>query len=261
MKKIFSFVLVFILLSVSCLSASAEFVNPSVVDGAGYLTEDELSEISVMLDEIRAKYNFDVSIYTEADMSGYNAETSADDIYDYNLYGAGESYDGIMLYICLGTREYQFTTCGKGIEYFTENGLIYLEAEVYQYLTEDDYYGAFKAYAETCDELVALGVAGTPYDEVSALYYVFIIGTAVLIALLIALIMMLIQLSKMRTAVKNDYAADYMKAGSMNISVSRDMFLYSRITKTPKPKQSSSSGSGTHTSSSGRTHGSRGGSF
>ena len=56
---------------------------------------------------------------------------------------------------------------------------------------------------------------------------------------------------------ENDYAANYVKPGSMNISVSRDLFLYSRITKTERPKESS----GTHTSSSGRTHGGRGGSF
>ena len=61
----------------------------------------------------------------------------------------------------------------------------------------------------------------------------------------------------MKTAVENDYAANYMKPGSMNLTMSRDLFLYSRITKTEKPK----GGSDTHTSSSGRTHGGRGGSF
>ena len=65
------------------------------------------------------------------------------------------------------------------------------------------------------------------------------------------------KLKKMKTAEENDYAANYVKPGSMKLSVSRDLFLYSRITKTERPKSSS----GTHTSSSGRTHGGRGGSF
>ena len=61
----------------------------------------------------------------------------------------------------------------------------------------------------------------------------------------------------MKTAVENDYASNYVKPGSLKINASRDLFLYSRITKTEKTK----SGSETHTSSSGRTHGGRGGSF
>ena len=75
--------------------------------------------------------------------------------------------------------------------------------------------------------------------------------------MLIAFWMMKKKLKKMKTAVENDYAANYMKPGSMNLTMSRDLFLYSRITKTEKPKGDS----GTHTSSSGRTHGGRGGSF
>ena len=44
------------------------------------------------------------------------------------------------------------------------------------------------------------------------------------------------KLKKMKTAVQNDYAANYMKPESMKINASRDLFLYSRITKTEKAK-------------------------
>lgn len=53
-----------------------------------------------------------------------------------------------------------------------------------------------------------------------------------------------------------------MKAGSMNITESRDMFLYNTVTRTAKPKDNDSGGgSSTHTSSSGSTHGGGGGKF
>ena len=61
----------------------------------------------------------------------------------------------------------------------------------------------------------------------------------------------------MKTAVENDYAANYVKPGSKQLTMSRDIFLYSHITKTEKPKNNS----GSHNSSSGRTHGGGGGSF
>ena len=241
------------------LPAYAAFDNPPIIDDAGYLMQSELDELSRELDKVREKYNFEVAIYTESDMTSDTAEASADDIYDYNGYGAGENVDGILLYICRDTREYHFTTHGKGLEYFNKNGLKYLESKVVPYLTENDYYEAFDAYIETSEELLSMAKSGKPYNEkqYSTKYLTSVIVICLVAPLLIAFLMMRKKLKKMKTAVENDYAANYIKPGSMNLTMSRDLFLYSRITKTEKPKGSS----GTHTSSSGRTHGGRGGSF
>ena len=259
MKKTFSCVLIFLLSLSMILSVHADFENPPIVDDVGYLMQSELAELSEELDEVRRKYNFEVAIYTESDMTSDTAEASADDVYDYQGYGTGENDDGIMLYICSDTREYHFTTHGKGREYFNSNGLKYLESKVLPYLIEDDYYEAFEAYIETSEELLEMAKSGKPYNEkqYSTKYLIGVIVVCLIAPLLIAYFMMKKKLKKMKTAVSNDYAANYMKQGSMRIDTSRDLFLYSRITKTEKPK----SDSGTHTSSSGRTHGGRGGSF
>ena len=259
MKRIFSCLLLLLIMTSFVVTAYADFQNPSIVDDAGYLMQSELSSLSKELDKVREKYGFEVAIYTESDMTSSTAEASADDIYDYNGYGAGENDDGILLYICSDTREYHFTTHGEGLKYFNSNGLKYLESKVVPYLSEDDYYEAFEIFIETTDELLQMAKDGKPYNEkqYSTKYLIGVIIAALLIPLLVALILMKKKLKKMKTAVENDYAANYVKPGSMNISVSRDLFLYSRITKTERPKESS----GTHTSSSGRTHGGRGGSF
>lgn len=259
MKKVFSCVLLILILLSLLLPAYAAFENPPITDEAGYLMQSELAELSEELDIVREKYNFEVAIYTESDMTSSTAEASADDIYDYNGYGAGENDDGIMLYICSGTREYHFTTHGKGLEYFNSNGLEYLESKVLPYLFENDYYEAFEAYIETSEELLEMAKSGNPYNEkqYSTKYLIGVIIVCLIAPLLIAFWMMKRKLKKMKTAVENNYAANYIKPGSMNIAVSKDLFLYSRITKTERPKSSS----GTHTSSSGRTHGGRGGSF
>lgn len=241
------------------ISVNAAFENPSIIDEAGYLMQSELAELSVKLDEVRDKYDFEVAIYTESDMTSDTAEESADDIYDYNGYGAGENDDGIMLYICSDTREYHFTTHGKGIEYFNSRGLSYLESKVLPHLQEDDYYEAFDAFIETSEELIQMAQNETPYNESehSTNYIVSVIVICLTAPPAVAFWMMRRKLKKMKTAVENNYAANYVKPGSMNISVSKDLFLYSRITKTERAKSSS----GTHVSSSGRTHGGRGGSF
>ena len=259
MKKMFSCMLLLLISMTLLLPAYAAFENPPIIDDAGYLMQSELASLSKELDEVREKYGFEVAIYTESDMTSSTAEASADDIYDYQGYGAGENDDGILLYICRGTREYHFTTHGKGLEYFNKNGLKYLESKVVPYLTENDYYEAFDAYIETSEELLSMAKSGKPYNEkqYSTKYLTSVIVICLVAPLLIAFWMMKKKLKKMKTAVENDYAANYMKPGSMNLTMSRDLFLYSKITKTEKPKGST----GTHISSSGRTHGGRGGSF
>ena len=259
MKRIFSCLVLLLITTSFVVTAYADFQNPAIVDDAGYLMQSELASLSKELDEVREKYGFEVAIYTESDMTSSTAEASSDDIYDYQGYGAGENDDGIMLYICSDTREYHFTTHGKGLRYFNSNGLAYLESKVLPYLEDDNYYKAFSVYIETTEELLQMATDGKPYNEKQySMKYLFGVIIVCLIApLLIAFLMMRKKLKKMKTAVENDYAANYIRSGSMRINTSRDLFLYSRITKIEKAKSSS----GTHTSSSGRTHGGRGGSF
>lgn len=259
MKKTVSLILIILVLVTSATEAFAIFNNFTVVDNAGYLDENQLAELSKQLDAVRQKYNFDVAIYTEEVMSGADAQSTADDLYDYTLYGYGENSDGIMLYIAADERVYHFTTHGSGEEIFNDNGLAYLESKLLPSLQQDDYYTAMKLYGEHCEELLEMAAQGKPYSKrvLSVQYVCGVIVCALLLPLLLAYLMMKKKLKKMKTAVENDYAANYMKPGSMRISFSRDIFLYSTVTKTEKPKASS----GGHTSSSGEHHGGRGGSF
>ena len=260
MKRIVSLLFIcFLLASLWLPCLATDFANPPLIDEAGYLSESEFLEIAEALEEVRQKYNFEVAIVTEYEMSGYDAESTADDIYDYCGYGAGANDDGILLYICAGTRDYHFTTHADGMRVFNENGIAYLMKKVQPYLAEDDYYQAMKTYAEVADELLAMAANGDPFNkkQYDNSYLLMVLGGAILIPLLIAFFMMNGKLSKMKTAVANNYAANYIKQGSKTLTVSRDFFLYSHVTKTERPKNNS----GSHTSSSGRTHGGGGGKF
>lgn len=69
--------------------------------------------------------------------------------------------------------------------------------------------------------------------------------------------------AKLKTVRRQLAANSYLKDGSLNITDSREMFLYSAVTRSRKKASSSGSsgGSSTHTSSSGSTHGGGGGKF
>lgn len=260
MKRIVSLLFVCLLcvtLTVPCFAE--EFVNPPIVDGAQYLDEAQLEKLSEKIEGIRQKYNFEVAIVTEDEMSGYDAMSTADDIYDYNGYGAGENDDGILLYICRDTREYHITTHADGLRVFNDRGIEYLKKNIEEELTNDNYYLAMDVFADLCDELLEMAANGEPYNkkQLSMTYILMVIGGALLIPFIIAKMMTNSKLAKMKTAVENNYAANYVKNGSKRLDFSRDIFLYSNITKTERPKNNS----GSHQSSSGRTHGGGGGSF
>lgn len=258
MKKTVAFMLALICLSFQ-MTVFAECKNIPIGDFAEYLTEEQYDKLSEKIDGIREKYSFDIAVFTEHEMSGEDAQSTADDIFDYYGYGDGENADGMILYIASEPRVYHFSTHGAGEEIFNDNGLAYLEKQILPYLKENDYYTAIKLYAEHSEELLEMAAEGHPFNkkQLSTEYVCGVIGGALILPLLLTYLMMKLKLKKMKTAVKDDYAANYMKPGSMRLNLSRDIFLYSTVTKTERPKSSS----GGHTSSSGEHHGGRGGSY
>lgn len=69
-----------------------------------------------------------------------------------------------------------------------------------------------------------------------------LIAVTICIPLIISLIATAIQQSKMNTARREEYAHNYIKQGSFNLTDSRDIFLYTRTTRVAKPKQNNRQG-------------------
>ena len=81
---------------------------------------------------------------------------------------------------------------------------------------------------------------------------------------MLAWVVVSVMKSQLRSVAFQENAASYVREGSMNLTNSRELFLYRDVHRTERPKESRSSdsgGSSTHTSSSGTTHGGGGGSF
>lgn len=239
---------------------------PPVVDFAELLSEEEYIEVSDALYAIREKYNVDVAVYTDSEMYNDNAQDEADDIYDYDGYGMGENDDGILFYVCTNPRAYAFSTYSYAIRVFNDDALEYIDDECISYLKNDDYYSAFMTYAALADKLLENAQEGNFYhsekrnEEDKDWIWIAAIASLIL-AFVIAGIATKNKESQMITAVKQDSAADYMKDGSLELDYSKDIFMYSNVTRTKKQTSSGSGGSSTHTSSSGRSHGGRSGSF
>ena len=58
--KRFVTIMIVLLCFVSAITVYADFINPTITDSVGYLTEEQNKELSARLDKIRKQYNFDM---------------------------------------------------------------------------------------------------------------------------------------------------------------------------------------------------------
>ena len=239
-------------------------------DSAEVLTEDEDSELEASLEELSVRQSFDVTIATidSLESEGYTSmEEYADDLYDYCQFGYGADRDGVLLLVSTGDRKWHISTCGYGITAFTDAGIQYLGEQMTPFMADGDYAGAFRTFVQWSDTYIDAARAGHPYDvnnlprePLSPMYLVLALG----IGLVLAWVVVSVMKSQLRSVAFQENAASYVREGSMNLTNSRELFLYRDVQRTEhvEAKDSDSSGgSSTHTSSSGTTHGGGGGSF
>ncbi len=249
MKKKIYICLVLISLSLLLsLGVSAEGM-PRLYDGADLLSAGEEAELLARLDSISEAYGMDVAVVTVMSTEGKSPMDFADDYYDANF---GD--DGILLLVSMEYRDWWISTAGQCISIFDDYRIESIGENAAGYLSQGDNFDAFDAFADDCDYYINGEVNGYP----------FAFGQALLISLGVGLVAALIVTGKLKGELKTvraaTAAADYVKAGSLNITGSNDFFLYRNVRRVAK-QTSSSGGSRTHTSSSGRSHGGGGGKF
>ena len=246
--------------------AAEEVHTERLADFADLLDDGQEEELEAKLDQVSEDYGCDVVVVTEETLDGAVPQDYADDFFDYNDYGMGDDNSGILLLLTMSERKWKMSTHGDAIRIFTDAGQEYMSDKFVSSLTDGDYYEGFTEFADLCEEFIIQAQNGEPYDvenmpddSISA-GFLFLMSLAV--GFVLALIVSVVMRCQMKTVHMKPDAADYMKAGSLHINRSRDMFLYNHVTRTAKPKnEDSGGGSSTHTSSSGETHGGSGGSF
>ena len=237
-----------------------------VVDMADLLDNSEEAALLSMLDEISIRQELDVVVVTVNTLDGKTPMDYADDFYDYNGYGFGENRDGVLLLVCMEDRDWRISTSGYGITVFTDAGIEYISEKFLPDLSDGNYADAFTTYAELCDEFITQARTGEPYDTNNLPKEPFNVFTSLLISLAVGILVSLIVTGKMKGKLKTvrmqPAAEEYVRKGSMLVTESSDLFLYSHVDRRVKSKDNDSGGgSSTHTSSSGSSHGGGGGKF
>lgn len=238
---------------------------PRVVDLAGLLTQDEEAALSENTERILDDWEFDCVILTVEDYREYGSgsiQAFADDFFDYGGYGVGSEYDGIIFVVSMKDRSWHFSTCGYGMEAINDYGLECLEDYVIDDLSDGDYYECFERFTDEVYAFVEEAKTNKPYSPThkritkgEVLVNIVIAGV---VGALVAVFVTKAMDSKMKTVMRKPAARGYLTF--YNETYSSDTFLYSNVRKIPK-SNGGSGGGGSHRSSSGRSHGGRGGHF
>ncbi len=248
---------------------------PLVNDEAGLLTESEVARLQEKAEEYSEYWQQDIVIYTTNDIGNLSAMEAADDYFDYNGFGQGSNYSGVVLLLDMGGREYWISTTGDSITYITDYGIEYIGDEIINELSNGYYADAFDAYLDAVDYLFNQAASGKVYDVSGASNhssssssgqdwsYVFTMafGTASMIAIVFCVFFIM----QLHSKARKRSAADYVAGRGLNLTRSRDLYLYSNTRRVRKQENNGGGGgrggSSTHRGSSGRSHGGGGGRF
>jgi len=246
-----------------CMTFATEYM-PRLVDKAELLSDSEKTELLYTLDEISERQQVDVVVLTVPSLEGASPMEYADDFYDNNGYGFGDNHDGILFLISMEERDWYISTTGYGITAVTDENIAYMSEYFLYDLSEGEYLKAFTTFAELCDYFITQSqytgdnAPKEPYWFVGNFVITFGIG------FIISLIVTGGMKRKLKSIRPQSTADIYVKRDSMHITKRNDLFLYRHIDRIKKPENNQANHSrvsNTHTSSSGRTHGGRGGKF
>ncbi len=239
--------------------------NEKIYDFANLLSTQEEENLYLEITEFIQNHNYDMVVVTINYNNKNSARDYADDFYDYNYFGKGTNYDGILFLIDMDTREMWISTTGDCINMYNDYRIDKILDNCYSYISRQDYYKTAKSFITTVNKYANNGY---PNSEVNNYYYnndnndeltpfSEMLKYSTVTSFIITLIIIAVAFSKHRTIKKATSAIDYFDRADFEITQREDLFIGTHTDKVYDPPSSSSSsgGSSTHRSSSGRSHG------
>lgn len=229
--------LILALLLVVNLSATVWATNTDFLfDEADLLSSSQERSLRQTLEEISNTYNAQIVVCTLDDTPGGDADDYLDYLYDSMGFGYGANHDGVLLLICMDLREYRILSngfAGVAIDTYDIDAICDV---IVSDLSDGDYADAFHSFAEECAYYLQGYVYGYPFEAGQNFLICLIIG------LVVALIVILVLMGQLKTVHRKNRANDYVKSGSMKVTLANDIYLYRNVVRT-KRETSSSSGS------------------
>jgi len=254
-KKLFVLVIVMLFLLLNALPGFGQVVLDTglkVYDYADLFTREEEDALMEKAQRIASEKRMDVVVVTTDDTYGKSSMDYADDFFDYNGFGYGPGYDGVLLLIDIGDRMAWISTHGKGLRVFSDSRIDNILDKMEGHLKNDRFYKAADVFLDRVDYYLLSGFKkSVKHIPVYLVISVVVAGISVGV---------MASHNKGRKTVTAD---TYLDRESVRLRDNRDIYIRTSVTKRDISSSSGSSGgrSSTHRSSSGRSHGGGGRSF
>lgn len=237
----FVFILIFAFTFSSLIYASDDLYR----DEVGLISENEAEYVSKLLSEIKDTYEIKLIIVIVND-TGYKSAYNYAADHLYSSLGSSES--GAILLLSMEERDWAFYATGRARRILTDSKIDnMMEILISDYFSRDDYYGGFCGLINQCTSYFVRAAEdgidpSDDYDEDDDLSISSCLMIALVIGLVASGITVLVLRGQLKSVKSARCASNYVDSGSFALTESRDIYLYSTISKTAR-SQSSSSGS------------------
>lgn len=236
-RKILSLAAVLLMCMLLTLSVYAAPAEEFVMDEADLLSDSEEAALSARLQQISTAYQAQIVVATLDALGNESIDGFINFIYDDLELGYGSTYDGVLLLVCMDPREYRILTNGMADAAIGDSGIKSIGDLIVSDLSDGYYADAFHTFADECEYYLDGHINGYPFQAGMNLIIALVIG--VVIGVVVALILK----GQLKSVRQQRQANVYMKPGSMNLTVSNDLFLYRTVNRQRKQTSSGSSGS------------------
>ncbi len=240
--------------------------DEKIYDFADLLTDEEDKKLAELFNNFIDIYRMDLALvtinenpysilpnyYTNQD---YYTMRFADDFYDYNDFGIGDTYDGLVIVVDMSNRFIWISGTGRGKEIFTDSKINGILDYSYKYFKGGDYYGGIYDTVFLLSEEFDISLEeqlGINYvsSRDKAKYYSYLAITLVL-SIISTVIFTSINISRCKQAKIASSANNYLHVNGINVI--NDIMINKRVTS-HVISSSSGSGGGGHIGGSGISH-------
>lgn len=234
-RKLLSLLFV-VVLCLSLVTGILAASGANVYDEADLLSAQEEARLAEKLWQIGEEFDAQIVVMTVSSTDG-NIDAYIEEVYDGMNMGRGENRDGVLLLVCMDDREYRILSNGYAGEAIGSGQIDAIGDTIVSDLSDGAYGDAFSAFADQCAYYLDGYLNGFPFQVGKSLLIALIVGAVAGVAVAFVL-------KKQLKSVRQQKQANvYIKGGSMQLTTSRDLFLYREVTRTKKDS-SKSSGSG-----------------
>ena len=224
--------------------------NRQLIDKADLLTYEEEASLRRELQEASEELGTELAVVTMQSLGEYDIDWFLNTLYDEGGYGYGSSRSGVLLLICMQTREYRILSNGYAGDTIGDYEIDRIGDAFVSDLSAGNYYDAFETFTSECRDFLTgnyddyydydydddYSDYGEPLAPETKLVICLVIG------LVVSGIVMFVLYRQLKSVRKQPGANAYIRPGSLQLTQVGDYYMYRHVSRTAKPQNNGSHG-------------------